>query len=172
MIEHQRKARQMDIARSYLLEREQWLARPIAEVFAFFADPTNLEAITPEWLRFTIVTPQPIAMAAGTVIEYRLHWHRIPLRWTSLIEVWEPPHRFLDVQLRGPYRLWRHTHTFEARAGGTVIRDEVRYRLPLGWLGVAMHRLSVRRDLEAIFEERTRRIRALLEPERGPDLVA
>jgi uncharacterized protein len=101
-------------------------------------------------------------MRVGTLIEYKLNWHHIPLRWTTRIEVWEPPHKFVDVQLRGPYRLWHHTHAFEAQRGGTLIRDEVRYRLPLFWLGAAVHRLAVRRDLEAIFDERARRVRELL----------
>jgi ligand-binding SRPBCC domain-containing protein len=161
----------VDAARTYRIEREQWLARPIAEVFTFFGDATNLEAITPEWLRFSVITPAPIVMGAGTLIEYRLRWRGMPVRWTTRIEAWEPPHRFVDTQLKGPYRLWHHTHTFEAQRGGTLIRDEVRYRLPLGWLGAALHRLGVRRDLEAVFDDRARRIRALLEPERGPGQV-
>jgi ligand-binding SRPBCC domain-containing protein len=162
----------VDAARTYRIEREQWLARPIAEVFTFFGDATNLEAITPEWLRFSVITPAPIVMGAGTLIEYKLRWRRMPLRWTTLIEAWEPPHRFVDTQLQGPYRLWHHTHTFEAQMGGTLIRDEVRYRLSLGWLGVALHRLGIRRDLEAIFNDRARRVRELLEPGRGPGQIA
>ena len=162
----------VDDARTYFIEREQWLARPIEEVFAFFGDATNLEAITPAWLRFSVITPAPIVMGAGTLIEYRLRWHRMPLRWTTKIVEWEPPHRFVDTQLQGPYRHWCHTHTFEARMGGTLIRDEVRYRLPLGWLGVALHRLGIRRDLESIFDGRARRVRELFEPGRGPSRVA
>jgi ligand-binding SRPBCC domain-containing protein len=162
----------VDAARTYLIEREQWVARPIAEVFTFFGDATNLEAITPAWLRFSVITPAPIVMGAGTLIEYRLRWRGMPVRWTTRIEAWESPHRFVDTQLKGPYRLWHHTHTFESQRGGTLIRDEVRYRLPLGWLGAALHRIGVRRDLEAVFDDRARRIRALLEPERGPGQVA
>jgi ligand-binding SRPBCC domain-containing protein len=150
----------------YVLQREQWLARPIEEVFAFFGSPHNLESITPAWLRFSVVTPTPIVMGAGTLIDYRLRWRGVPLRWTTLIEEWEPPHRFVDVQLRGPYRLWHHTHTFRAVRGGTRLYDTVRYRLPLGWLGAAVHRVSTRRDLDAIFDFRTQRVRDLLDP--GP----
>ena len=157
----------MDAARTHLLEREQWLARPIEEVFAFFGDATNLEAITPGWLRFAVITPAPIPMGAGTRIDYRLRWRGLPLRWTTLIEAWEPPLRFVDTQLRGPYRLWHHSHTFEAYAGGTLIRDEVRYRLPLGRLGGALHRIGIRHDLEAIFDERAQRVRDRLGPSRG-----
>ena len=88
----------------------------------------------------------------------------MPLRWTTIIEAWEPPHRFVDTQLQGPYRLWHHTHTFKAQMGGTLIRDQVRYRLPLGWLGVVLHRLGIRRDLEAIFDDRARRVRSFSDP--------
>ncbi len=99
-------------ARTYRIEREQWLARPIAAVFAFFGDATNLEAIMSEWLRFSVIIPAPIVMDTGTLIEYRLRWRRMPLRWTTFIEAWESPRRFVDSQVRGPYRLWHHTHTF------------------------------------------------------------
>jgi ligand-binding SRPBCC domain-containing protein len=150
--------------RAYRIEREQWIARPIREVFAFYGDATNLEAITPHWLHFSVITPSPIAMGAGTVIEYKLRWHVIPMRWTTLIEAWEPPYRFVDSQLRGPYRTWHHTHTFEERAGGTLVRDLVLYRLPMGRLGDLLHGLRIRRDLEAIFDGRARRIRELFGP--------
>ncbi|HEX8199930.1 MAG TPA: SRPBCC family protein [Isosphaeraceae bacterium] len=147
-----------------VLRREQWLDRPIDEVFAFFGSPHNLEAITPDWLRFCVVTPGPIDMGAGTRIDYRLRWRGVPLRWTTRIEAWEPPHRFVDVQLRGPYRLWHHTHTFQEEQGGTRITDTVLYRMPLGPIGAALHGLGIRRDLDAIFDYRTRRVRDLLEP--------
>jgi ligand-binding SRPBCC domain-containing protein len=142
----------------HVLTREQILPGPPDEVFAFFADAANLEAITPPWLRFRIVTPKPIHMAAGTLIEYRLQLHRIPIRWLTRIEVWEPGQRFVDVQLRGPYRLWHHTHSFEERDGGTLVRDRVRYALPLGPLGELAHRAQVRRDLERIFNFRHERV--------------
>jgi ligand-binding SRPBCC domain-containing protein len=157
----------VNVAPTYRIARELWVARPIDEAFAFFGDAANLEAITPPWLGFSVLTPAPIVMGTGTVIDYRLHWHRIPLRWTTEIETWEPPHRFVDIQRRGPYRLWRHTHRFEAKMGGTAIRDDVCYELPLGWLGAVAHRLRVRRDLEAIFDYRARRVRELLETSRA-----
>src|SRR5262245_5790145 len=112
----------METERGYLIEREQWVPKPIEDVFGFFADATNLEAITPAWLRFRIVTPTPIAMAVGTLIAYRLRWRGLPLHWTTRIEAWEPPHRFVDMQLSGPYRSWHHTHSFESQEGGTLIR--------------------------------------------------
>jgi ligand-binding SRPBCC domain-containing protein len=152
----------LEAARTYLIEREQWLNRPIDEVFAFFGDARNLEAITPELLRFSVLTPGPIAMGVGARIEYRLRWRGIPLRWTTIIQAWDPPHRFVDAQLKGPYRLWHHTHTFEEQRGGTLMRDEIRYQLPLGWLGAMMHRVRVRRDVEAIFDYRAQRVGELL----------
>jgi ligand-binding SRPBCC domain-containing protein len=141
--------------RHHLLERAQRLPVPPDEAFAFFADARNLEAITPPWLRFRISTPEPLEMRAGTLIEYRLRLHRVPIRWLTRIEVWEPGLRFVDVQLRGPYRLWHHTHRFEALpGGGTVVRDEVRYALPLGVFGGLARLAFVRRDLDLIFDYR------------------
>jgi ligand-binding SRPBCC domain-containing protein len=141
--------------REYLLEREHWVPRPIEEVFAFFSNAANLELLTPPWLKFQIVTPQPISMAPGTLIEYRIHWHFVRLRWVTEIVEWSPPHRFVDIQLRGPYKHWRHTHSFTAERGGTTIRDEILYSLPLGPLGALAHRVAVRRDLERIFDYRS-----------------
>jgi ligand-binding SRPBCC domain-containing protein len=117
-----------------------------------------LEAITPAWLGFRILTPGLIRIAAGTQIRYRLSWHGIPVGWTTEIRQWNPPCRFVDVQLNGPYRLWHHTHRFEPNDGGTLMTDIVRYRLPLGIVGRAVHRLKVRRDVERIFDYRFQRI--------------
>ncbi|MGI8507141.1 MAG: SRPBCC family protein [Solirubrobacteraceae bacterium] len=137
------------------LGREQLLPHPIDVVFAFFAQARNLERITPPWLRFDVVTPEPIRLGAGTLIDYRLRFHGVPLRWTSRIEQWTPGESFVDRQLRGPYGLWRHRHTFEATAAGsTLVSDEVDYGLPLGPLGELAHSLFVRRDLERIFDFR------------------
>jgi ligand-binding SRPBCC domain-containing protein len=141
--------------RVHTLERELRLPGMPGEVFEFFADAFNLEAITPPWLGFRIVTPRPIRMGPGTLIEYRLRLHGIPIRWLTRIETWEPGRRFIDVQVRGPYRRWHHTHSFEPDGdGGTVVRDVVRYALPLGPLGELAHRLCVARDLRAIFDYR------------------
>jgi ligand-binding SRPBCC domain-containing protein len=142
----------------HTLRREQWIARPIDEVFAFFADARNLEEITPPWLGFRTLTPAPIRMAAGTLIRYRLSLHGVPIRWTTEIREWEPASRFVDVQLSGPYRLWHHTHRFAESNGGTRMWDVVRYRVPLGWLGRVMNAILVRRDVERIFEYRSARI--------------
>ena len=148
--------------RVHELERSQRLPRAPADVFPFFADASNLEAITPAWLRFRVLTRPPVTMAAGTRLEYCLRLHGLPLRWLTRIEVWEPPVRFVDVQVRGPYRLWHHTHTFEPDGDGTVMRDRVRYALPLGPLGELAHALLVRRDLDRIFAVRHAAVRARL----------
>jgi ligand-binding SRPBCC domain-containing protein len=149
------------VSRFHTLRREQWIPRPVEEVFAFFSDARNLERITPSWLGFQILTPGPIRIAAGTKLCYRLRVHGLPLGWTTEIRRWEPPYRFIDVQLSGPYQLWHHTHRFEADNGGTRMTDVVRYRLPFGWLGRAVRLLKVRRDVEQIFEYRSERINNL-----------
>jgi ligand-binding SRPBCC domain-containing protein len=138
-----------------VLTREQRLPGPPAAVFPFFGDPLNLERITPPWLRFRVVTDGPIEMAVGTLIEYRLRLHGVPVRWLTRIDVWEPPLRFVDRQLRGPYRSWVHEHSFAADgAGGTLMRDRVDYALPLGPLGSLADVALVRRDLRRIFDHR------------------
>ncbi|MEO6859622.1 MAG: SRPBCC family protein [Solirubrobacteraceae bacterium] len=136
------------------LEREQRLEHPLDEVFGFFAAARNLERLTPPWLRFEVLTPEPIEMRAGTLIDYRLRVHGIPLRWTSRIEEWEPGRGFIDRQLRGPYGLWYHRHSFAADGVTTVVRDAVDYGLALGPLGELAHQALVRRDLERIFDYR------------------
>jgi ligand-binding SRPBCC domain-containing protein len=138
---------------------ELWLPRPRPEVFAFFAEARNLEAITPPWLKFEVLTPVPIEMRAGTLIDYRLRLHGFPIRWRTEITLWEPPVRFADTQLRGPYRLWVHTHTFAEKDGGTLCLDDVRYAVPGGAL---IERLFVRRDVERIFAHRQEVMRRLL----------
>ena len=147
----------------HVLRREQRLPGTPDEVFPFFADAGNLEAITPDWLAFSVVTPRPIEMRVGALIEYRLRLHGIPVSWLTRIEEWEPGARFVDMQLAGPYKLWHHTHEFEPDGGGgTLMRDTVRYALPLGPLGEAARRLFVARDLSAIFDHRTKRVADLL----------
>jgi ligand-binding SRPBCC domain-containing protein len=148
--------------RVHVLERRQRLPRPPQDVFPFFADAFNLEAITPPWLRFRVVTPEPVTMAEGTLLEYRLRLRGVPIRWLTRIAVWEPPVRFVDVQVSGPYRLWQHTHSFEPDGDGTLMRDRVRYALPLGPLGELAHLALVRRDLDRIFAFRHAVVRARL----------
>jgi ligand-binding SRPBCC domain-containing protein len=145
------------------LRREQVLPVTPEAAFGFFADAANLEAITPPLLRFRMVTPEPVAMGAGTFLQYRLRVRGLPVRWDTLIQAWDPPHRFVDVQVRGPYALWHHTHELSPVDGGrTLMRDTVRYGIGFGPLGALAHRLLVRRDLEAIFAYRARVVPGLL----------
>lgn len=137
-------------------QSELWLPLPPEELFPFFGDAGNLEAITPPWLHFQIVTPPPIEMREGALIDYRLRVRGFPLRWRTRIADWQPPHHFVDEQLRGPYRQWIHEHTFEPRDGGTLARDLVRYAVPLDWL---VHRRLVRPDIERIFQHRSEMLR-------------
>jgi ligand-binding SRPBCC domain-containing protein len=137
-------------------QTELWLPLPPEELFPFFADAANLDAITPPWLHFRIVTPRPIAMGEGTLIDYKLRVRGVPLRWRTRISAWQPPHRFVDEQLRGPYRQWIHEHRFEPRDGGTLARDCVRYAVPFDWLA---HRWFVRPDIERIFRYRREALR-------------
>lgn len=147
--------------KTYTLHREQWLPRPRAEVFAFFADAANLQALTPPWLHFEILTPQPIELRPGALIDYRIRLRGFPIRWQTEISEWNPPESFVDRQLRGPYTLWHHTHRFAEQDGGTLCSDDVRYR-PFG--GALIQALFVRRDVERIFDYRAERMRELFPP--------
>ena len=140
--------------RVHRLERAQRLPAAPDEAFPFFAEALNLERITPAWLGFRVTTRTPIAMGAGTFIEYRLALHRVPVRWRTEVVLWDPPRRFVDVQRYGPYALWHHTHAFEPAGSGTIMRDVVRYALPLGPVGAFAHAAFVRRDLDRIFDYR------------------
>ena len=133
-------------------ESDLWLPQPREEVFAFFSDPRNLDAITPPGLRFRILTPGQIEMKTGALIDYKLRIRGVPIRWRTRIAAWEPPFRFVDEQVRGPYRLWEHEHGFESRDGGTQVRDRIRYAVPFDFL---MHELLVRPDVARIFAYRT-----------------
>jgi ligand-binding SRPBCC domain-containing protein len=144
----------------HLLEREQWIAAPLECVSAFFSDAGNLEAITPPWVHFHIRTPRPIPMHVDARIEYQLRLAGIPFAWRTRITRWDPPHGFTDVQERGPYALWEHDHHFTPCGDGVLMRDRVRYALPLGVLGSIAHALAVRAALAAIFEYRFAAIRA------------
>ena len=145
----------------HLLERSTWIARPIAEVFAFFADAGNLERITPPELRFRILSRLPIEMRRGATIEYRLALFGLPFGWRTTIDHWEPPYRFVDRQLRGPHTQWIHTHMFRGECDGTRMDDRVNYRLPLGPLGLPALPL-VRHQLRRIFDYREATIQRLL----------
>ena len=138
----------------YSLIKQQRVPRSLSEVFAFFEDPTNLDRLTPADLDFQILTPQPIAMQPGTLIDYTIKILGVRVRWRTLVTAYEPPSKFVDEQLRGPYDFWHHTHSFTANGNGTLIEDRVCYALPLGLLGRLAHALFVRRQLEAIFAYR------------------
>ena len=144
------------------IERSQLVPLSVEDAFAFFADACNLEALTPPWLRFRILTTGPIPMEKGATIEYVLNLHRLRVRWRSEIVEWKPRRRFVDRQVEGPFRLWEHTHTFEERHDGTLIRDTVLYRMPYGALGAIARRIMVARDLERIFDYRRDAVDRLL----------
>ena len=129
--------------KTFLFKSQRTLERPITEVFEFFSNAHNLAEITPPELHLEILTPAPIEMFAGTLIDYRLKLHGIPLRWQTEITEWNPPHFFLDEQRRGPYRLWRHTHTFDETEDGVVVGDSVEYAV---WGNGVVNKLFVRPD--------------------------
>jgi ligand-binding SRPBCC domain-containing protein len=142
------------VSARYRLERTQRIPAPRSEVFAFFADAANLQRLTPDFLRFRILTPGPIAMHPGTLVDYQLTLYGIPIRWRTRIDAFNPEMSFVDTQLSGPYRRWVHQHTFHDIAGGTEMRDVVDYEIPFGPLGVVAHRLFVRSSLDRIFDYR------------------
>ena len=139
----------------FTLESVQWLPRQPDEIFDFYADAFNLELLTPSLLRFRVLTPAPIKMAAGIEIDYRLRLHGFPMSWRSRITQWDPPHSFVDEQISGPYLYWHHLHTFTPDRDGTLVRDVVEYSVLGGWL---TDRLLVRRDLNRIFSYRQERL--------------
>jgi len=150
------------MSRTHILERTQVVPLPRAEVFPFFADPRNLEAITPAFLHFSILPPVPWSLDVDSRVDYRLSLFGVPFRWRTRIAAWVPGVRFVDVQERGPYALWHHTHAFSDVEGGTRVSDRVEYRLPLGPLGEVAHPVLVRRTLARIFDHRQERIAELL----------
>lgn len=149
------------------LSQEQRVARPRGEVFAFFSDAGNLERITPPELGFNILTPRPILMAPGTLIDYRLTLFGFRFEWQTRIETWDPPHSFSDTQVKGPYKDWIHTHRFREDGSETIMTDEVRYRLPLTPLGDITYPV-IRFQLARIFAHRRRVIEELLVDDSPP----
>ena len=139
----------------YRLEAEQTIARDLDEVFAYFAEAKNLEKLTPDFLRFKIASNVPIEMYKGTTIDYNLRLHGLPIGWTSLISEWEPPHLFVDEQIKGPYRYWIHQHHFEAVGRETLVKDFVRYQ---AFGGRLVHDCFIKPDLERIFSYRQQQL--------------
>lgn len=145
----------------HVLESRLWLALPRPEVFAFFADARHLELLTPPAMRVRLLT-RDVVMRAGAVFDFRLWWLVVPWTWRVFIREYDPPYRFVDVQVRGPYSRWEHRHRFAAEDGGTWVDDRVTYQLPLGPLGVVTHALIVRRQLRVLWAYRRRRLESLL----------
>jgi len=151
----------------YILESRVWLARARTEVFAFFTESSNLVLLTPASFGLRVVGG-PHALANGAVVDLRMSWLGVPMRWRAFIREWDPPYRFVDVQVRGPYARWEHRHRFLEERGGTWVEDRVTYQLPLGPLGRAAHALLVRRQIAALWRYRTRRLGELVGPVSSP----
>ena len=152
----------------HVFESRVWLARPRPEVFAFFAEPTVLERLTPPAFRLRLVN-RDVTMTVGAVLEFRLRWLGVlPLRWRAFVREWDPPFRFVDVQVRGPYARWEHRHRFLEEGGGTWVEDRVTYRLPLGPLGRVVHALLVKRQLRELWAYRHRQLAELVKPLSAP----
>jgi ligand-binding SRPBCC domain-containing protein len=147
--------------KTFWLRTELWLPRGRDEIFKFFADPRNLDRLTPSWLQFRILSPTDITMSKGTLLDYRLRIRGVPIRWQSEISSWDPPDRFVDRQTKGPYSLWLHEHTFAAHDGGTLVGDNVEYAVPGGTI---VQKLLVAPDIARIFNYRHRVLQELFNP--------
>jgi ligand-binding SRPBCC domain-containing protein len=158
-----------ELDKGFLLECQMRVPRPLSTVFPFFANAYNLQRITPSSLSFRVLTPDPVTMHAGALIDYRLRVHKIPIAWQSEITVWEPPNRFVDEQRRGPYRWWIHDHLFEEDNDSTVVRDRVRYGVPGGRL---INRLIVARDLRRVFQYRAEKLRDIFSAENVDSMMS
>ncbi len=145
--------------REYRLEREQWIPADLERVFGFFSDAASLADLTPPWMGFRVLTPTPVEMHEGLLLDYRIRLAVLPLRWRSRITEWKPPYSFVDVQERGPFARWEHAHRFRPLGDGVLVTDVVRYALPLGPLGRLAHALAVRAMLAATFDYRRASIR-------------
>ena len=152
------------VRKGWKLSTELQLPQSPEDVFPFFADAANLEKLTPRYLNFEILTPLPMEMCRGAIIEYKLRLHGVPIRWQTEITEWDPPFYFVDTQIRGPYRWWVHEHRFLENSEGTLATDEVQYDMPLGRL---LHPLFIKRDLVNIFTYRARVMHELFVQQRG-----
>jgi ligand-binding SRPBCC domain-containing protein len=143
------------------VKRELFINKSLENVFAFFSDASNLNIITPPWLHFEIITPTPIPMQLGTRIDYRLRLHKIPVNWKTEITVWEPPNRFIDSQIKGPYAVWIHEHRFVSQNGGTLMTDFIEYRSRGFIFEPLIHHLFVKNDVQKIFDYREKRFKEI-----------
>ena len=158
--------------REWHVHAEQTLDAPLDRVFEFFSDAYNLERLTPSFLNFRVLTPRPIEMRSGALIEYKLRVRGVPIGWLTEILDWDPPHRFVDNQNRGPYRLWHHTHTFEAIGDSTRCTDTVRYRPPGGPFAGLVNAIAVQRDVEQIFRYRMKTLEELFNTDKSDATAA
>ena len=141
--------------KTYNIKFEQFIDLPIEDVFNFFSRPENLSLITPPRLKFDILTPSPIQMKEGQLIDYSLTiMYFMKLHWRTLITNYNHPHKFIDQQIKGPYSLWHHTHIFQEKNGGTLIQDEVTYAITFGLIGRLIHAIYIKYDLRSIFKYR------------------
>jgi ligand-binding SRPBCC domain-containing protein len=151
--------------KEFILKTETWVPQPRKVVFPFFANAGNLQRLTPPWLHFEIISDD-LDTRQGLLLDYRIRLHGIPVRWRTRIDVWEPPFRFVDVQLHGPYRQWIHEHTFREQAGGTMCCDVVRYSVPGGrWIERIVHSAMVKSQIDRIFAFRQLEIRKIFAAE-------
>ncbi len=150
--------------KTYVFEIEDSFNRPLPEIFEFFSDAANLNIVTPPWLEFSILTPLPITIEKGATIEYQLKLYGFTVNWKTEITHWEPPYRFVDAQIKGPYKSWVHQHRFEETAAGTRMTDRVEYAVPGLFLAPFFHKLFVRRDVERIFAYRRIKFGEIFKP--------
>ena len=147
--------------KTFHLQTQLWLPQARVKIFDFFADPRNLDRLTPAWLKFRIETPDTTKIVQGAILDYRLQIHGMPIHWQSEISVWDPPNRFIDRQIKGPYSLWIHQHYFEDSDGGTIVGDHVEYAVPGGTI---VQKLLVAPDLDRVFKYRHQVLDKLFNP--------
>lgn len=140
--------------KTYEINTTQFIEKPLETVFNFFSKPENLERITPENLSFKVLTPTPIKMEKGALIDYTIRIVVVPIHWRTYISKYDPPYEFVDEQVKGPYAFWHHTHTFKEVDGGVEINDKVKYAIPMGILGRFMHAVYIKNNLKKIFSHR------------------
>jgi len=146
----------------YSLKRKQFIKLPIEKVFDFFSKPENLEKITPSSLSFKIITPIPIDMSKGALIDYTIKLFFYPVHWRTIISDYNPPYSFIDQQIKGPYKFWHHSHEFKEVNDGVEIIDNVKYSVPFGVVGRLAHKIWIRNELNKIFDYRMKIINDLI----------